>query len=39
MYIMSRKNCSNIDKQTIDEYNMTGIILMENAAEKIFRII
>ena len=37
MYIMSRKNCSNIDKQTIDEYNMPGIILMENAAEQIFR--
>ena len=37
MYIMSKKNCSNIDKQTIDEYNMPGIILMENAAEQIFR--
>ena len=37
MYIMSIKNCSNIDKQTIDEYNMPGIILMENAAEQIFR--
>ena len=36
MYIMSKKNCSNIDKQTIDEYNMPGIILMENAAEQIF---
>jgi len=34
---MSKKNCSNIDKQTIDEYNMPGIILMENAAEQIFR--
>jgi len=33
---MSKKNCSNIDKQTIDEYNMPGIILMENAAEQIF---
>ena len=37
MYIMSKKNCSNIDKQTIDEYNMPGIILMENVAEQIFR--
>lgn len=37
MYIMSKKNCSNIDKQSIDEYNMPGIILMENAAEQIFR--
>lgn len=37
MYIMSKKNCSNIDKQTIDEYNMPGIILMENASEQIFR--
>ena len=37
MYIMSKKKCSNIDKQTIDEYNMPGIILMENAAEQIFR--
>lgn len=37
MCIMSKKNCSNIDKQTIDEYNMPGIILMENAAEQIFR--
>ena len=37
MYIMSKKNCSNIDKQTIDEYNMPVIILMENAAEQIFR--
>ena len=36
MYIMSKKNCSNIDKHTIDEYNMPGIILMENAAEQIF---
>ena len=36
MYIMSKKNCSDIDAQAINEYKIPSIILMENAAEQIF---
>ena len=36
MYIMGKKNCNTIDKQTIDEFKMPGIILMENAANEVF---
>lgn len=35
MYIMSTKNCKEIDKYTIDEIGIPSIVLMENAATEV----
>ena len=37
MYIMSKEACKLMDEKTIDIYKIPSLILMENAAEQIYR--
>lgn len=37
MYIMQGKTCKNVDKEAISKFKIPSIVLMENAAEGIYR--
>ena len=36
MEVMSRNGCKKLDKYTIDEVGIPSLVLMENAANKVF---
>ena len=36
MYVMSSERCKNIDNETVKEFNIPSILLMENAASEVF---